>query len=159
MPGNIGIGGWGQTGKLSSGSDRKAFHEDGLAGFYVFGAQRLWFRNPSVDNSGISAYYQFGFNDSKTMLADRYFGFGLTGFGLVPRRPVDSVGTGLAWSGLNRPPGSGRRSNELMLAIYYQLHAFAGVFFQPTITYLPNPGVSTSVPAAVAMTLQSTVLF
>jgi porin len=93
------------------------------------------------------------------MLADRYFGIGLTGFGLVPGRPADSIGTGLAWSWLIRPPGSGRRSNEAMIATYYQLHLIGGLFFQPTLTYLPNPGASTTVPGAVAMTLQATMLF
>jgi len=159
MPGNIGIGGWGQTGALSAGSSTSGVREDGVAGLYAFGAQRLWFRHPFIDNSGISAYWQFGINDSKTMLADKYFGFGFTGFGLVPERPADSVGTGLAWSWLNHPPASGRRNHEVMLAIYYQLHVFAGVFFQPTVTYLPDPGVSTHVPGTAALTLQTTVVF
>ncbi len=150
---------WGQTGALSAGSSTSGVREDGVAGLYAFGAQRLWFRHPFIDNSGISAYWQFGINDSKTMLADKYFGFGFTGFGLVPERPADSVGTGLAWSWLNHPPASGRRNHEVMLAIYYQLHVFAGVFFQPTVTYLPDPGVSTHVPGTAALTLQTTVLF
>ena len=108
---------------------------------------------------GISGYWQFGINDSRTMLADKYFGLGLTGFGLVPARPADSIGTGLAWSWLNHPPGSGRRSQEVMLAFYYQLHIIGGIFFQPTLTYLPEPGASINTPGAAALTLQMTVLF
>ena len=159
MPGNVGIGGWGQKGRLSAGSGATIVSEDGVGGFYTFGAQRLWFRHPSIDNSGISGYWQFGINDSATMLADKYFGLGLTGFGLVPERPADSIGTGLAWSWLNHPPGSGRRSQEVMLAFYYQVHIFSGIFFQPTLTYLPDPGVSTNTPGTAALTLQMTVLF
>jgi porin len=165
MPGNVGIGGWGQTGMLSAGSGNGIVSEDGIGGFYTFGAQRLWFRHPSKDNSGISGYWQFGINNSRTMLADKYFGLGLTGFGLVPKRPADSIGTGLAWSwlnhppGLNPPPGPGRRSQEVMLAFYYQLHIISGIFFQPTLTYLPDPGVSTNTPGTAALTLQMTVLF
>ncbi len=159
MPGNIGIGGWGQTGKLSAGSRSSIVSQDGVEGFYAFGSQRLWFRHPSIDNSGISGYWQFGINDSSTMLADKFFGLGMTGFGLVPERPADSVGTGLAWSWLIRPPGTGRRSQELMLAFYYQVHIISGIFFQPTLTYLPNPGVSTSTPGTAALTLQITALF
>jgi porin len=52
MPGNIGIGGWGQTGTLSAGAGSRRIHESGAEGFYTFGAQRLWFRNPSVDTAG-----------------------------------------------------------------------------------------------------------
>jgi porin len=159
MPGNVGIGGWGQTGRLSAGKGATIVSENGVGGFYTFGAQRLWFRHPSIDNSGVSGYWQFGINDSATMVADKYFGLGLTGFGLVPARPADSVGTGLAWSWLNHPPGSGRRSQEVMLAFYYQLHIISGIFFQPTLTYLPEPGASTNTPGTAALTLQMTVLF
>ena len=158
LPGDIGVGGWGQTGRLTAG-DKTTISENGVAGFYSFGTQRLWFRHPSIDNSGISAFYQFGINDSRTMIADKYLGFGVTGFGLVPARPVDSCGTGVAWSWLNRPPGTGKRSNEAMLAFYYQLHVISGIFLQPTLTYLPNPGAGTNVPSGVAMTVQATVLF
>jgi hypothetical protein len=53
------------------------------------------------------------------MIADRYFGLGLTSFGLVPERPLDSLGAGLAWSWLNRIYGF--RRNEAMLQAYYQV--------------------------------------
>jgi porin len=159
LPGNIGVGGWGQTGRLTVGNSPRTASENGVGGFYSFGTQRLWFRRPSIDNSGVSAFYQFGMNDSSTMLADKYFGIGLTGLGLVPDRPADSLGGGLAWSWLNRPPGSDRRSNEAMLALYYQLHVISGIFLQPTLTYIPNPGATNDVPGATALTLQTTVLF
>ncbi|MBV8056406.1 MAG: carbohydrate porin [Deltaproteobacteria bacterium] len=159
LPRNIGAGGWGQTGRLTAGSGPPTISENGVGGFYCFGAQRLWFQHPRIDNSGLSAFYQFGINDSSTMLADKYFGFGITGVGLVPRRSADSIGTGLAWSWLNRPPGSGRRSNEAMLATYYQMHVFSGIFLQPTFTFIPNPGAATDVNSATALTLQAMVLF
>jgi porin len=169
LPGNIGAGGWGQTGRLTAGTRPQTISENGVAGFYSFGAQRLWFRHPSTDNSGVSGFFQFGINDSSTMIANKYLGFGLTGIGLIPDRPADSVGAGLAWSWLNRSPGSGTRSNEVMLAFYYQLHVISGIFLQPTLTYMPNPGEATkvpdtlgktiNVPGALAMTIQATALF
>jgi porin len=159
LPGNIGAGGWGQTGRLTAGTGSRTISEDGVGGFYSFGAQRLWFRHPSTDNSGVSGFFQFGINDSSTMLANKYVGFGLTGIGLIPDRSADSVGAGLAWSWLNRPPGSSKRSNEAMLALYYQLHVISGIFLQPTLTYMPNPGAATNVPGAVALTVQATALF
>jgi len=159
LPGNIGAGGWGQTGRLTAGTSPQTISENGVGGFYSFGTQRLWFRQPSIDNSGVSAFYQFGINDSSTMLANKYLGFGLTGVGLIPDRPADSVGAGLAWSWLNRPPGSGTRSNETMLAFYYQLHVISGIFLQPTLTYIPNPGAATNLSGAAALTIQATVLF
>jgi porin len=107
----------------------------------------------------VSGFFQFGINNSSTMLASKYSGLGLTSFGLVPYRPVDSIGVGSAWSWLNLLPGSGSRSNELILQAYYQAHIVGGIFVQPTVSYIPNPGQSTSLHGATALTLQSTVLF
>jgi porin len=159
LPGSAGLGGWGQTGQLTAGSGAQTISQNGTEGFYTFGSQRLWLRHPGVDNSGVSGLFQFGINDSSTMSASEYFGLGLTGFGLVPYRESDSFGVGSAWSWLNRLPGSGFRSNELILATYYQVHVYAGIFFQPTISYVPNPGASTSLGGATALTLQTTMLF
>jgi porin len=159
LPGSIGLGGWGQTGKLTAGSGNQSVQQDGTEGFYAVGSQRIWLRHAGADNSGVSGFLQFGINDSATMLASKYFGLGLTGFGLVPHRPADSIGTGSAWSWLNRLPGSGFRSNELILQAYYQAHVVGGIFLQPTLSYVPNPGRSTALHSATALTLQSTVLF
>jgi Carbohydrate-selective porin, OprB family len=155
LPGSMGLGGWDQTGQLTAGSGTQAIAQNGTEGFYTFVAQRLWLRHPGVDNSGVSGFFQFGINDSSTMLASKYFGLGLTGFGLVPHRPSDSIGVGAAWSWLNRLPGSGFRSNELILAAYYQAHVFGGVFMQPTLSYIPNPGASRNVCGCDPLSLEA----
>jgi porin len=151
--GIIAAGGWAQTGELYG----PGVSQNGSEGFYSFGSQRLWRRHEGVDNSGISGFLQFGINDSRTMIANEYFGAGFTGFGLIPDRPVDSIGTGLAWSWLNRRYGF--RSNEAILQTYYQMHLIGTSFLEPVISYIPNPGESRGTQGAVAMTAQLTVLF
>jgi porin len=79
MPGTFAVGGRNQTGKLSGAGVK----EDGAQGFYAFASQRLWFRNPGVDNSGITSFFQFCINNSDTMPVNKYVGAGLTAFGLV----------------------------------------------------------------------------
>jgi porin len=153
LPGMLSMGGWAQTGKLYGPGNQEA----GAEGFYAFGSQRLWRHHMGVDNSGISGFFQFGINDSSTMIAGRYFGLGFTGFGLIPRRPADSIGTGLGWSWLNRRYGF--RSNEAMLQIYYQAHLIGTTFFEPVLSYIPNPGASPRTPGALALTTQMTILF
>jgi porin len=168
-PGNIGVGGWGQTGKLK---DFNGATVRGTGGVYLFGAQRLWFRHPGRDNSGVSGFYQFGANNSNAMLARQYFGAGLTGFGLVPGRPDDSLGFGLAWTWLNRQDGAGHaffpgappgplqlRPSQLMFSWYYQMKLFDGWFFQPNLTYIPTPGENGAIPSALALTFRLIVLF
>jgi porin len=151
--GEIAAGGWAQTGMLYG----PGVSQEGSQGFYTFGSQRLWRRHTGKDNSGISGFLQFGINDSRTMIANEYFGIGLTGFDLIPHRPADSIGAGLAWSWLNRRYGF--RSNEAILQAYYQMHLISTTFLEPVISYIPNPGESRGTQGAVAMTAQLTVLF
>jgi porin len=159
LPGSIGVGGWGQMGKLTAGSGAHKIEENGAEGSYAFGSQRIWLRHPALDNSGVSAFFQLGINNSSTLPASEYVGLGLTSFGLIPFRPTDSIGVGSAWSWLNRAPGTGTRSNEFILQTYYQAHVLGPIFVQPTLSYMPNPGQSTALSGATALTLQSTVLF
>jgi porin len=151
--GKVAAGGWAQTGELSAPGTT----QDGSQGFYSYASQRLWRHHAGVDNSGISGFLQFGINDSRTMIANEYFGMGFTGFGLIPHRPVDSIGTGLAWSWLNRRYGY--RSNETILEAYYQMHLVGASFLEPALSYIPNPGNSPRTQGAVAITAQITVLF
>ncbi len=151
--GIVAAGGWAQTGELYG----PGVSQNGSEGFYTFGSQRLWRQHEGVDNSGVSGFFQFGINDSRTMIANEYFGAGFTGFGLIPNRPVDSIGTGLAWSWLNRRYGF--RSNEAILQTYYQMHLIGTSFLEPVLSYIPNPGESRGTQGAVAITAQITVLF
>jgi porin len=154
LPGGIAIGGWRQTGSLKGPAD---ITENGASGLYAFGSQRLWDRHPGVDPSGVSGFFQFGINDSRTLIARRYFGIGATSFGLIPDRPSDTIGLGLAWSWLNQ--AFGFRGSETLLAAYYQAKVVDYVFLQPVLTYVPNPGASPGRRPVTAVTVQTTVLF
>jgi porin len=109
-PGQFGAGLWYQTGLLRG---PPGISENGTGGFYLFGGQRIWGRSterPESDgktkvaipagepaqNASISTFVQFGVNNSETLPVNQYFGFGATGFGLVPPRPGDSLGAGMA---------------------------------------------------------------
>ena len=175
-PGQFGIGAWYQTGLLSGPG---TITQNGTDGIYFFGGQRIWGRSskpetvPLLNGDGkskvvlpalsktqdasVSMFYQYGVNNSETLPINKYFGAGFTGFGLIPNRPADSIGFGTAWSWLN--PNIFNRSSELMFQTYYQAHLYGGAFLQPTISYIPTPGDSASLPAAWAFTLRFTLLF
>ncbi len=172
-PGNFGAGLWYQTGVLQG---TNGISQNGTGGFYMFGSQRVW-SNEAVINRGttkdgkskiviapekkqvssLSTFLQFGANNSETLPVNQYFGLGLTGFGLVPHRPQDSVGMGMSWSWLNS--NIFNRSSELMFQGYYQAHLYAGTFFQPAVSYIPTPGADSSLGGAWALTFRLTVLF
>ena len=170
-PGEFGAGLWYQTGVLQG---PRGISQNGTGGFYLFGGQRIWGRsagNPAPDgkkeivipaselkqNASISTFLQFGINNSETLPVKEYLGLGFTGFGLVPHRPGDSIGVGMAWSWLN--PNLGGRSSELMFQGYYQTRIVEGVYLQPTLTYIPTPGASPKYDGAWATSLRLTVLF
>ena len=174
-PGQLGAGLWHQTGVLQGPN---GVSQNGTGGFYMFGGQRLWCNSHNRaspdgvnardgkskvavsaldDRQSISAFFQFGVNNSGTLPVNQYFGMGLTGFGLVPHRSEDSMGAGMAWSWLN--PNLFDRSSELMFQGYYQAHLFAGTFLQPAVSYIPTPGASADLGGAWALTFRLTVLF
>ncbi len=172
-PGNFGAGLWYQTGVLQGPN---GISQDGTGGFYMFGSQRVWSHGTAIEQgntkdgkskiviapekrqvSSVSTFLQFGANNSETLPVNQYCGMGLTGFGLVPHRPQDSVGMGMSWSWLNS--NLFNRSSELMFQGYYQAHLYAGAFFQPAVSYIPTPGADSSLGGAWALTFRLTVLF
>ncbi len=175
-PGNFGAGLWYQTGVLQGPNN---ISQNGTGGFYLFGSQRIWSNHgerPPSDGgktgngkskmiivpdhgqkSSISAFFQFGINNSETLPMNQSFGLGLTGFGLVPNRPSDSIGVGMSWAWLN--PNIFDRSSELMFQTYYQAHLYGSTFFQPAVSYIPTPGGGQDLNGAWALTLRMVVLF
>lgn len=151
-PGNISVGGWIQTGKLSIPG---IVQQQGAQGGYLFGSQRVWFRNPDIDDSGISIFWQLGYNHAKTLPMNKFVGCGFTGFALT--RPKDSFGLGLAWSWLNQRIFT--RRSELMIQGYYQAHIIHTTYLEPVITYIPTPGGGNNLPQTWTATLQMINLF
>ncbi|MFO1081283.1 MAG: carbohydrate porin [Reyranellaceae bacterium] len=153
-PGQFAIGLWRQTGQLSAAG----ITEDGTGGFYLFGSQRLAFGvNPQTTSSSVSMFYQFGANASQTLPVNHFYGAGLTGYGLVGERERDSMGIGFGLSRMNQNIFA--RPTELLLQAYYQFHLVSAIFLQPTVTFIPQPAASASVPSTLTTTLRLTVLF
>ncbi len=155
LPGTIGIGAWYQSGRVENGP---TLSEQGASGYYIFGSQRLWYKNPSYDSSGISGFYQYGENNSNVLPMTKYVGAGLTAFGLMPQRLNDSMGAGVAYSWLDQTSFS--RQHELMYQAYYQAQVLKNIFYlEPAISYIPAPGASAGLEAAWAGTLRAILLF
>ncbi|MEI7873470.1 MAG: carbohydrate porin [Alphaproteobacteria bacterium] len=153
-PGQFAVGMWRQTGVLSF----KGITENGTGGFYLFGSQRVAYGvNSSVPKSSVSVFYQVGANASQTLPISQYYSAGITGFGLIGSREWDSIGFGVGLSRMNQNLFT--QPSELMFQIYYQAHLFATTFLQPTVTYIPTPGISATTPGALTTTLRLTVLF
>jgi len=150
-PGSLAVGCWRQTGTLST--DDGLIKQDGAEGAYVVGTQQLWYRDAHpINDAGVTGFFQFGWNDGKTLPFNYYVGTGLTARGLVPHRPEDSFGGGMAWGWLN--PNLYANDRELMFQTYYQAHVSGQTHLQTTVTYIPRPGQEPMLDAAWAVTQQ-----
>lgn len=152
-PGIAAVGGWYQSGQLKSGTQKQT----GTGGVYAFGSQALWIKKSEPTNKNISAFFQFGWNNSRTLPMNLFAGMGLTAFALLPKRPNDSFGVGVAWSRLNHH--TFKRHSEWMFQGYYQLQVYESIYFQPVLSYIPNPGAHPNKSNVVALTGRLIVLF
>ena len=156
-PGKFGVGGWGQTGTLASNN----IQESGAQGIYATASNRLWTLHREDGAGAFIGYLQYGINNSRTMMVNEFVGGGVAGFGVIPYRPKDSLGLGFGVSWLNNPPIS--QETEILTQFYYQAHLFGDIFFQPTFSYVPNPGIpsatGTGYPSATSMIFQLVALF
>lgn len=157
FPGRIAIGAWRQTGKLTYSSNDETISENGVSGIYLYGSQRLWWRDKDVANSGVIAYFQLGINNTETLPIKSFLGAGITTYGLVPYRLKDSFGIGLSLAGLNKNVEP--QSSECMLQTYYQCHLFNSVYLEPVISYIPKPGAQPDLPQTWAATVRVLAMF
>lgn len=175
-PGRLGLGGWWQTGDLYTPALNV---EDGAQGYYLFANQRLWFKNPGIDNAGLIGYLQFGHTGSATAIVNTYLGAGLTGIGLIPGRHEDTLSLGLAYSELNDTTGAGAfffpdvpspsvdlGASELMVQAAYETNfAFGTPANYWTLTsvlaysFIPDPGQRPDLPAAHVVSWRLIALF
>lgn len=153
-PGIAAIGGWYQSGKLKAGTQK----EDGTGGLYAFGSRALWIKQSQGPSKGnVSGFWQLGWNNSRTLSMNLFLGMGVTVFAVIEKRPNDSFGAGLAWSRLNRHLYE--RRSELMLQAYYQGQLYKSIYFQPVLSYIPNPGAHPDQSNVCAFTARLTALF
>lgn len=155
LPGSFGVGLWHQHGEILGPPN---LFENKATGCYLFGSQRVWYMNPTIDSSGISVFYQYGVNNSKALVINKYISAGLTAFGLINNRPDDSIGFGAAYSWLN-PNFIIFRRNELILQTYYQAKIVNNIYLEPVVTYIPSPGASVSKKNTWAGSLRAIILF
>lgn len=153
-PGIVAVGGWYQSGLLEAANQR----QNGTGGFYAFGSQALWIKDSKAANQGnLSGFFQFGWSNSRTLDMNLFVGAGLTAFAIVPKRPNDSMGMGIAWSRLN--PHLFSRHSELMFQSYYQAQLYKSSYFQPVLSYIPNPGAHPTKSNVFAFTSRLIILF
>jgi len=195
MPGRFGIGGWVQTGKLLTpylSLQKNAagalilgptLQKNAMGGYYLFANQRLWYRHPYRDNSGLIGFLQIGHTSDQAAQVKTFLSGGLTGVSLLPALPYNRVSLGVAWAELTNAPIAGSffypgvpsnytrlNGSELMLQVALQSTFYPpplksswppppGITVNLAYTYIPSPGERPNLPQAHTVILRVVQLF
>ncbi|MEI8364874.1 MAG: carbohydrate porin [Parachlamydiaceae bacterium] len=157
LPGRVALGVWKQTGELTLDTGNEVISQQGTCGIYLYGSQRLWWKDKDQANSGVITFIQLGINNTKTLPINKSIGWGLTAYGLVPGRLKDSCGFGLSFAGLNE--NSEPRPNEWMFQTYYQCCLYGSLYLEPVLSYIPKPGAVAGLPQTWAGTVRLLAYF
>lgn len=179
LPGRLAVGGWGQTGTVNSFPGGPS--SNGAMGAYALATNRLAHVVRQDGEGTVIGFMQYGINNSRVLPVNQYVGGGISGFGLIPYRPKDSIGMGIAVSWLNTPyvgsvnpvsaaPALNTSNMQFMTQFYYQAQLIGDVYFTPAFTYIPNPGQPASYstgeknynvayPSSTSLIFQLTTLF
>lgn len=152
LPGRVALGIWDQTGKLTHNTETLQISQHGSQGIYLFGSQRLWWKDKEKANSGVVTFLQLGTNNTKVLSINQFFGWGITAYGLTPGRIKDSFGLGISLAGLNKKITP--RPNEWIFQTYYQCCLYGTLYLEPVLSYSPKPGNVADLPGTWAATLR-----
>jgi len=160
FPGRIKLGGWyhfetfdQQNPKPASQRGRR--HE-GNYGLYAVLDQVVYRRSEGAEAGGVSVFIRAVVSPSDRNQIHAYADAGLVLTGIVPRRPHDVIGIGVAYTGLSdeaavfhAPPGACFNQNcEALLELTYAAEITPRWTLQPVVQYIHNPGGGLSEEAA-----------
>jgi porin len=159
LPGTIKLGGWRDFGKFD---DQRIDVHGGLQGitgadpllhdgtYAIYGVidQTIYRLPGESDGKGISVFARLVGSPSDRNQIDAYADGGIVFTGMIPRRPNDVFGIGVAYSGISddasafdRDAGlSVIRNYEALLEMSYTAELRTGWTLQPDLQYIWNPG-------------------
>jgi len=157
-PGIIKIGGWHDWGKfadqcfdvshgLQANTGRNPLLHNGTYGIYGI-IDQVIYQVPGEDGRNVSVFARVIGSPSDRNQIDTYFDTGIVFTGMLPRRPNDVFGIGMAYTGISddasafdRDSGlSVIRNHEVLLEISYTAEIVPGWSLQPDFQYIWNPG-------------------
>ena len=167
-PGNLGIGGWLQTGRTAT----KGTNKDGAGVKDVPGAllqweQTLWAPTPesAAAGGGVRFFGQFGWSDPDKNPVHWSLMGGLSATGVIPGRPADALGVMGAYSRFTKDsniymsssrtnPGMGPAGgSEGSIEAFYLAQLTSSIYLQPGLLWIRTPGGGNPAPLGDALTL------
>ena len=156
--GKYAIGIWGYTTELPDLSEvngsGQAIRGDGNSGLYVL-AEQMVFQEDADDTQGLTVSARIGMADPRVNRFSQYYGGSVVYRGLVPGRPTDEFGLGMA-AALNsshyergqQQAGQQVDDAEITLELTYSINLSPQVLLQPDLQYVINPGTNPTIKNA-----------
>jgi porin len=150
LPGVLGIGGWGHTGRFDrfGGGERK-----GAQGGYAYLQQTLWLADETdLSAPSLSMWLIGGLSQASVDPVAASIAGGILWNGPLPGRPNDSLGLGIAYAWASDAAGSPfTRPGECVLEAYYQFQLTPWMFLQPDLQIVTTPGAGGEGPLGTAV--------
>jgi porin len=157
-PGTVKFGGWHDFGKfddqrfdvnhgLQAITGLDPLQHDGTWGIYGI-IDQVIYQVPGQDGRNVSVFARVIGSPSDRNQIDSYFDTGVVFTGMLPRRPSDVFGIGVAYTGISDDASafdkdsglSVVRNHEVLLEISYTAQIVPGWTLQPDFQYIWNPG-------------------
>ena len=159
--GKYAIGIWGYTTELNDLSDvdgsGNPIGRDGTYGIYGLAEQKV-FDEKNDRMQGLTAFARVGIADPRVNRFSQYYGGGLVYRGLIPGRPKDETGLGIA-AALNgshferarQQAGVGVDDAEVTFELTHAINVTPDVLIQPNMQYIMNPDTNPSILNALVL--------
>ena len=138
-PYKLGLGYWSYTRTFDSLKDSSPVNSSGA---YVLGDKSF--------NAHVSGFIRYGMASSESFDGKDNLGLGIVYKGILPFRPDDRLGLGMA----RVTPTDESQKPENQFEATYRIEALKGVAIQPDFQYITHPGFSGAVPNALVGALR-----
>jgi porin len=165
----IGLGAWYYTAHFdrigSFDANGEPTRRTGSYGMYLLG-ERTVYREPGAPGQGLALFGRVGFADPRVNHVGVYVGGGAVYTGLLPGRPEDQLGLGVATALAGRrferelaQSGVAVGRAEVALELTYRAQVAPWLRIQPDLQYVIQPGFDRRVPNALALATRFEITF
>lgn len=162
--GKYAMGGWAYTADFDDAisTDRagQPIRRGGTFGLYGFAEQTV-LREQQDLSQGMALFVRLGIADPRVNRFGLYTGMGLVYTGLVPQRPDDQLGFGIAalhnshrFRRARSIAGQPTANAEIECEVTYRAGILPWLTVQPSLQYVINPGTEKAIPDAFAIGLR-----
>jgi porin len=173
LPATFKLGAWYHTGQFEDlrATAEEAVTRRGNFGAYAVADALLW-RPGGQESGGLGAFLRVAAAPSGRNPIDFYLDGGLTWTGLLPGRPDDVLGLGVAYAQVSGPArrrdrearllddlSGGLRRQEALVELTYAAQVRPGWLVQPTAQFVVNPGAEAEARNALIVGLRVALSF